>query len=57
MKTPPVVEGHRVTVTPVGPRHVTECSCGLPVRRFASKRAANDSGIAHLEALQRGESS
>ncbi|HSV39890.1 MAG TPA: hypothetical protein VLI04_14120 [Nocardioidaceae bacterium] len=47
----PIVPGHRVTVTPLGPRFVTECSCGIPVRRFASRRAANASGIAHLEAV------
>lgn len=56
MKTPPVVPGHNVTVTEVGPRWVTECSCGAygeQGRRFASKRAANASGLFHLEQASR----
>lgn len=43
--------GHRVTLTPVGPRYVAECSCGEPERRFAGSLAAVLHGLRHVFAV------
>lgn len=45
-----VRHGHRVMVTPHGPRYLVECSCGSPLGRVAhpTKRLANETGLEHV---------
>lgn len=44
----PTSPEHEVTVTQDGPRWYLDCTCGH-VRRYASKRAANEAGRTHLD--------
>lgn len=48
--------GHKVMVTPVGPRYVLDCTCGDPWgRRYADPLPATEAALAHLQKVVGGE--